>query len=105
MSPVTNYMLLYSTLLCKKIARAPGCHKKFMLNKLGGRNKIDPNKNTNTLKTTQPVGVLFPGKLVDCLGAALRYFSRMSRVNSQNNWRFRICFENQGFYRSQIFLI
>ena len=22
--PVTNYMLLYSTLLCKKIARAPG---------------------------------------------------------------------------------
>ena len=34
--PVTNYMLLHSTLLCKKIARAPGGHKKFMLTKLGG---------------------------------------------------------------------
>ena len=43
MTPVTNYMLLYSTLLCKKITRAPGGHKKFMLTKLGGRNKIDPN--------------------------------------------------------------
>ena len=29
-------MLLYSTLLCKKIARAPGGHKKFVLTKLGG---------------------------------------------------------------------
>ena len=44
--PVTNYMLLYSTLLCKKIARAPGGHKKFRLTKRGGgggRNRIDPN--------------------------------------------------------------
>ena len=29
-------MLLYSTFLCKKIARGPGGHKKFMLTKLGG---------------------------------------------------------------------
>ena len=29
-------MMLYSTLLCKKIAREPGGHKKFMLTKLGG---------------------------------------------------------------------
>ena len=29
-------MLLYSTFLCKKIANAPGGHKKFMLTKLGG---------------------------------------------------------------------
>ena len=29
-------MLLYSTLLCKKKARAPGGHKRFMLTKLGG---------------------------------------------------------------------
>ena len=29
-------MLLYSTLLSKKIARAPGGYKKFMLTKLGG---------------------------------------------------------------------
>ena len=36
-------MLLFSTLLCKKIARAPGGHKKIMLTKLGGRNRIDPN--------------------------------------------------------------
>ena len=28
--------MLYSTLLCKKIARAPERHKKFMLSKLGG---------------------------------------------------------------------
>ena len=34
--PVTNYMLLYSTLLCKKIARVPGGHKRFMLTKRGG---------------------------------------------------------------------
>ena len=40
-------MLLYSTLLCKKIARAPGGHKRFMLTKLGGGGggggcRIDP---------------------------------------------------------------
>ena len=29
-------MFLYSTLLCKKIARAPGGHERFMLTKLGG---------------------------------------------------------------------
>ena len=29
-------MLLYGSLLCKKIARAPGGHKRFMLTKLGG---------------------------------------------------------------------
>ena len=34
----TNYMLLYSTLLCKKIARAPGGRKKYKLTKLGDRN-------------------------------------------------------------------
>ena len=41
----TSYKLyvLYNTLLSKKIARAPGGHKKFMLTKLGGRNRIDPN--------------------------------------------------------------
>ena len=33
--PVSNYMLLYSTLLCKKLSRAPGGHKKFMLTNLG----------------------------------------------------------------------
>ena len=37
-------MLLYSTLLCKKIARAPGGQKKFRLTKRGGGgNRIDPN--------------------------------------------------------------
>ena len=43
--PVTNYMLLYRTLLCKKIARASGGHKRFTLTKLGGgggANRIDP---------------------------------------------------------------
>ena len=29
-------MVIYSTLLCKKIARAPEGHKRFMLTKLGG---------------------------------------------------------------------
>ena len=48
--PVTNYMLLYSTLLCKKIACAPGGHKKFMLTKLGGRNRIDPKKTFAIIK-------------------------------------------------------
>ena len=40
--PVTNYMLLYSTLICKKIARVPGGRKKYKLIKLGGQNRIDP---------------------------------------------------------------
>ena len=45
--PVTNYcILLYNTLLCKKIARAPGGHKKFMLTKLVGGNRLDPNFET-----------------------------------------------------------
>ena len=36
MTPVTNYVLLYSTLLCKNIARAPGGHKICIPTKLGG---------------------------------------------------------------------
>ena len=40
--PVTNYMLLYSALLCKKIARAPGGRKNYKPTKLGARNRIDP---------------------------------------------------------------
>ena len=36
MTPVTNYLLLCSTLLCNKATRAPGVHKRFMLTKLGG---------------------------------------------------------------------
>ena len=39
-TPVTNCMLLYSTLLCKKIARAPGGHNRFMPTKPGGGNRI-----------------------------------------------------------------
>ena len=61
MTPIKNYMLLYSTLLCKKIVRAPGGHKKFMLTKLGGgggegggQNKIDPL--SVFLSTSSPVG-------------------------------------------------
>ena len=34
--PVTNSMLLYSTLLCKKLARLSGGHKKLMITKRGG---------------------------------------------------------------------
>ena len=34
--PVTNYMLLYSRLLCKKVARAPGGRKKYKPTRLGG---------------------------------------------------------------------
>ena len=50
--PVTNYMLLYSTLVCKKIARAPVGHKKNMLTKLGGggANGIDTNRSTNEVQ-------------------------------------------------------
>ena len=55
MTPSYNLYFLYSTLLCKKIARAPGGHKRFMLTKLGGggRNRIDPrnqwlNKKINS---------------------------------------------------------
>ena len=34
--PVTNYVLLYSTLLCENNARAPGGHKTYIPTKLGG---------------------------------------------------------------------
>ena len=34
--PQLQIMLFYSTLLCKKIARVPGGHKRFMLTKRGG---------------------------------------------------------------------
>ena len=40
--PVTNYMLLYSTLLCTKIARAPGGVKNISSLRWGGQNRIDP---------------------------------------------------------------
>ena len=57
MTPVTNYMLLYSTLLCKKIARAPDGHKKFMQTKLGGRNRIDPKIQTNNTQRSLVLSV------------------------------------------------
>ena len=46
--PVINYMLLHSTLLCKKIARAPGGHKNLCSLSWGGgggqnRSKISYN--------------------------------------------------------------
>ena len=44
--PVSNYMLLYSTLLGTKIARAPGGHKRFMLTKLGGGVKQNRSNKT-----------------------------------------------------------
>ena len=53
-------MLLYSTLLCEKIARAPGGHKKFMLTKLGGgggQNRIDPRSDPSILKAYTHVQV------------------------------------------------
>ena len=43
-------MLLYSTLLCKKIARAPGGHKKFMLTKLGGGREQNRSEKTWIMK-------------------------------------------------------
>ena len=61
MTPSTNYMLLYSTLLCKKITRAPGGHKKCMLTKLGGgakQNRSDFCYNQMKSRSLQ-VGFLF----------------------------------------------
>ena len=43
MTPVKNYVLLYSTLQCKNNARAPWSHKTYIPTKLGGRNIIDPS--------------------------------------------------------------
>ena len=53
--PVINYMLLYSTSLCKKIARAPGGRKKYKLTELGGggRNRIDPKKQMKKIENTK----------------------------------------------------
>ena len=48
-------MLFYCTLLCKKIARAPGGHKRFMLNKLGGRNRIDPKSKFHSVESVSVV--------------------------------------------------
>ena len=49
MPPVTNYMLLYSTLVCKKKACAPVGHKRFMRTKLGG-GRIDPINHYGTIE-------------------------------------------------------
>ena len=43
-------MLLYSTLLCRKIARVPGGHKRHMLTKLGGGEK--QNRSHKSYKTS-----------------------------------------------------
>ena len=44
MTPMSNYILFFSTFLSKKIARGPGGHKRFMLTKLGGGgDRLDPN--------------------------------------------------------------
>ena len=51
--PVINYMLSYSTLLCKKIARAHGGHKRYLRTKLVGRNRIDPKRVIFFLKLTK----------------------------------------------------
>ena len=56
--PVTNYMLLYCPFLCKKIARASGCHKKFMLTKLGGAKQNRSGKSSEAgLPGTTPIMV------------------------------------------------
>ena len=47
--PVTKYMLLYSTLLCRKIAHAPGERKRYKPTKLGGGGK--QNRSGKTLRT------------------------------------------------------
>ena len=50
MTPVTNYALLYSTLLCKNNARAPGGHKTYIPTKLGGGGQ---NRSYSTIDSTQ----------------------------------------------------
>ena len=41
--PITKYMLFYSILLCRKLARVPGVVKKIILTKLGGpKQNISP---------------------------------------------------------------
>ena len=52
--------LLYSTLLCKKIAGAHGGHKRFMLTKLGGGGKQNRSKKMfgcmgDVVRTSLPV--------------------------------------------------
>ena len=55
--PVSYDMLLYSTLLCKKMARATGGHKKFMLTKLGGGgDRIDPHIVTTRSPDNTEIG-------------------------------------------------
>ena len=50
-------MLLYSTLLCKKISRAPGGDKKVMLTKLGGGGGGGGQNRSAILKFNATVGV------------------------------------------------
>ena len=67
-------MLLYTTLLCKKIARASGGHKKFMLTKLGGRNRIDPKILSVLNSGYRHFSLLFSVLLLRCAPrAALLY--------------------------------
>ena len=45
-APVANYVLLYSTLLCKNNAHALGDHKTYIPTKLGG-DRLDPKNDRN----------------------------------------------------------
>ena len=63
MTPVRNYMLLHSTLLCTKIARAPGGHERFMLTKLGGGGQ-NRSEILNALLATQLITYLWVWKVM-----------------------------------------
>ena len=73
--PVTNYMLLYSTLLCKKIARAPGGHKKFMLTKFSkqSRSKLFVNPGVTKKNVVVFVQVCHKQHLRLCLAETLHH--------------------------------
>ena len=70
-------MLLYSTLLCKKIARARGGHKEFMLTKLGGGGGGEGAKQ-NRSKMTMPrkrqeLSLIYPEALRNDDKSSLRF--------------------------------
>ena len=73
--PVTNVMLLYSTLTCKKTARAPGGMKNL---RGGGQNRIDSKNSVARLLKTFGYNSLLSEHLIifqylktDCINAPL----------------------------------
>ena len=94
--PFTNYLFLYSTLLCKKLACAPGGHKKFMLTKRGGggRNRIDPKISPlKVLDLLRPYSDLYYGKTLFVSPITRQTFPFANEIDCTDTFNNNSCYQ------------